>query len=737
MTLTENWTEKKITSAYHFLHRRQMDKVTELLGQLMHDPNSSVLDLAQTKTIWALYMLVQARYSGNSDLLEAAHLYLNEAKELLGKANTSDPYFEVGVQRWNTINGYILLESNLIDEAATFFKGVIEDEKRWSRVKFFSHLGLCRVAERREQLNEAVEIAQRILEMWRINPELEHEDIRIEVLAVLSQVFIKKQDFEQSLRYSNPLLVLARKTGNVEMEIVALCNVGVANAVLSDYKTAMQYTLEAQEKSKLLGYRYYEAQSLMNIGTIHAQLYSNQEALDRYKTLLSDYKDVMTKHTRIALNNNMGHLYFLIGNLDLSFVHFEQALSLAREARSRETIAYVLAQISRNSLVRKDFEHGLKTSEEADFLFQQVGKRTSGRQINALNLAEIAFWRGDTEGGIRLAKWGTAIAQRVRDRASELRGYRILAKALGKYRQFEKAYKAQTIVNNLQDDIARTQRDKQMLDLEIKHSLLEKQRKIEQLINENQFQSELLKQQSQIEEQNEQLQRVNAELQQFAYITSHDLKEPLRMIGSFTQIVQRKTKAFLKPEDESFFTYINEGVNRMSNLLDALLQYATVGKFADVEREEVSINAAVRIARTNLKVKIEESNAEITCDEMPVLMSVQTILVQLFQNLISNGIKFRKPDTNPIIHVGAEEREKDWIFYVKDNGIGIAEEHLQRVFVIFQRLHTRQQYEGTGIGLAICQKIVQQLGGKIWVESVYGEGSTFFFTLPKTEKLEV
>ncbi len=737
MILTETLAEKRIANAYYFLHRRQMDRVMELLGQITHSPDSSLIDLAQAKTIWSLYMLVQERYSGNEDLLEVAQMYQDEAEIYLKKAPKDDPNYCIAWQRWTTIKGYLLIAKNQIDEAETFFNKIIETERVWSRIKLFSLIGLSRVAERREQLNKAIEIGLRILEMWRVNPELEHEDIRIEVLAVLSQIFIKKQDVEQSLRYSNPLLVLARKTGNVEMEIVALCNVGVANAVLSDYKSAMQYTLEAQEKSRMLGYRFYEAQSLMNIGTIHAQLYSNQEALDRYKTLLSDYKDVMTNHTRIALNNNMGHLYFLIGNLDLSFVHFEQALVLAREARSRETIAYILAQISRNSLVKKDFERAVKTAEEAETLFQEIGKQANGRQIHTLNLAEIAFWKEDTEGGSNWAKWGTAISQRVRDRASELRGYRILANAFGKYRQFEKAYKAQTIVNNLQEDIARTQRDKQMLDLEIKHSLLEKQQKIEQLTNENQFQAELLKQQSQIEEQNEQLQRVNAELQQFAYITSHDLKEPLRMIGSFTQIVQRKTKPFLKPEDESFFTYINEGVNRMSNLLDALLQYATVGKFADVEREEVPINAVVRIARTNLKMKIEESNAEIACAEMPILLSVQTLLVQLFQNLISNAIKFRKPDKNPIIEICSEERERDWIFSVKDNGIGIAEEHLQRVFVIFQRLHTRQQYEGTGIGLAICQKIVQQLGGKIWVESTYGEGSTFFFTLPKTEKNEL
>lgn len=734
MTLTENSIEKVIISAYHFLHRRQMGKVRELLGQLEQSPEGSVVDLAQAKTIRTLYILIQKRYSGNTELLKTAQTYQDEAKTYLEKAKEIGLEIALAQVRWDTINGYLLLDQAKIDEAEFYFRQVIKAESEWSRVKFFSFIGLCRVAESREQLNEAIETAQRMLEMLRVNPELESEDIRIEILAVLSQVFIKKQDFEQSLRYSNPLLILARKTGNVEMEIVALCNVGVANAVLSDYKTAMQNTLDAQEKSRELGYRFYEAQSLLNIGTIHAQLYSNYEALDRYRTLLADYKDVMTNHTRIALNNNMGQLYSLIGNLDLSLQHFEQALVLARDIRSREAMAYVLAQISRNLLAKKDFERAAKAAEEADTIFQQIGKRASGRQINALNMAEIAFSKGDTEGGVRLGKLGTAIAQRVHDRASELRGYRILANALAKYRQFQKAYRAQTIVNNLQDEIARTQRDKQMLDLEIKHSLLEKQRKIEQLTNENQFQAELLKQQSQIEQQNEQLQRVNAELQQFAYITSHDLKEPLRMIGSFTQIVQRKTKPFLKPEDETFFTYVNEGVNRMSNLLDALLQYATVGKFADVEREEISISAIVRIARTNLKMKIEESHAEIICSEMPILLSVQTLLVQLFQNLISNAIKFRKPEINPHIEVCAKEREKDWIFCVRDNGIGIAQEHLERVFIIFQRLHTRQQYEGTGIGLAICQKIVQQLGGKIWVESTQGEGSTFYFTLPKMEK---
>ncbi|NJN33954.1 MAG: GHKL domain-containing protein [Saprospiraceae bacterium] len=261
-----------------------------------------------------------------------------------------------------------------------------------------------------------------------------------------------------------------------------------------------------------------------------------------------------------------------------------------------------------------------------------------------------------------------------------------------------------------------------------------KQNKIDELTRVNAFQSLLLEQKGQIEKQNEQLKQANAELQQFAYISSHDLKEPLRMIGSFSQIIQQQLNGKIANETQDYFRYVNEGVARMNSLLDALLQYATIGKVA-IEFEPVDVGEAVKIARANLKLAIDETDTNILCGNLPTVNAVSSLLVQLFQNLLNNAIKFRRSDSRPIILINAEEKANEWVFSVSDNGIGIEQEHRDRIFVIFQRLHARSKYEGTGIGLSICHKIVSQLDGKIWVESKPESGSTFFFTIPKMPKV--
>lgn len=202
------------------------------------------------------------------------------------------------------------------------------------------------------------------------------------------------------------------------------------------------------------------------------------------------------------------------------------------------------------------------------------------------------------------------------------------------------------------------------------------------------------------------------------------------MIGSYSQVIQQRYAHLLDEESKPFFGFINDGATRMNGLLDALLQYATIGK-VDLELEPVDIGEVIKIARTNLKLKIEETDTNILSGEMPTVKAIASFLVQLFQNLLGNAIKFRHQDSCPIVLISSVEKENDWLFSVKDNGIGIADEHKDRIFVIFQRLHHRSKYEGTGIGLSICHKIVTQLGGKIWIESEPDKGSTFFFTIPK------
>jgi signal transduction histidine kinase len=560
--------------------------------------------------------------------------------------------------------------------------------------------------------------------------------LEAEVYFQLSQMHIRRQEYDLMEEYSKPLLDLSRKLGDVEKEVLALCNLAVGRSVKSDYQTGMSLLLESLEKSQKIGFRFNIANCLINIGTIHAQLFNYEDALDRYQTVLNDYKNEVSEATRLAISSNIGNIYYTIEQYDLSIDYFNTALRLANDTHYKELIAHNYAQLSRSNLAVEDWESANRNAAIAAELLKELGDEAKGTQNNLLNQGEIEWQLGNASTAEALIKKGIALAGKVIDTASELRGYRLLARLYEKENNFRRAFKCQEIIMLSQEDYARKQRQLRLLDSEIQYSLKEKQRKIEQLTKENQFQALLLERNSQIAKQNEQLVQMNEELRQFAYITSHDLKEPLRMIGSFTQLIQQQV--LVKNQDEqvsTYFQYVKEGVFRMNGLLDGLLQYATIGKMEN-EKEEVSMSAVVSAACSNLKIKIQETNTQIlvTKDSLPNIQSVETLLIQLFQNLISNGIKFCQPDQDPIITIDCQERNEDYLFKVTDNGIGIDKEHWERIFVIFQRLHTRTRYEGTGIGLAICYKIVQQLGGKIWVESEIGKGTSFLFTLSKTEQ---
>jgi len=225
-----------------------------------------------------------------------------------------------------------------------------------------------------------------------------------------------------------------------------------------------------------------------------------------------------------------------------------------------------------------------------------------------------------------------------------------------------------------------------------------------------------------------QLKRSNEDLEQFAYIASHDLQEPLRMVTRYVTLLRDRYQAHAEPKTQEFIGFALDGTTRMQELIQALLAYSRVDTqgqpFAPTD-----CNRVLERALLNLKVAIDESHAAITLKPLPTLMADGVQLGQLFQNMIGNAIKFRG-ERSPEIQVTATQEADHWHFRVQDNGIGIAEEHFQRIFVLFQRLHSPAKYPGTGIGLALCKKIVERHGGRIWVESQPGHGSTFHFTLP-------
>ncbi len=225
------------------------------------------------------------------------------------------------------------------------------------------------------------------------------------------------------------------------------------------------------------------------------------------------------------------------------------------------------------------------------------------------------------------------------------------------------------------------------------------------------------------------LQRSNKELQQFAYIASHDLQEPLRTVSSYVDLLAMKYKGKLDQNADKYISFAVEGANRMSELINDLLAFSRVATQAS-SFNRVQVGEVLERALGNLRKTISESGAAITMDAMPEAKGDYTQLVQLFQNLVGNAVKFRKKDVQLRIHISAQRKGNEWVFGVHDNGIGIEPRFSERIFVIFQRLHTREEYPGTGVGLSICRRIVERHGGRIWVESKPGEGSSFYFTLP-------
>jgi light-regulated signal transduction histidine kinase (bacteriophytochrome) len=286
--------------------------------------------------------------------------------------------------------------------------------------------------------------------------------------------------------------------------------------------------------------------------------------------------------------------------------------------------------------------------------------------------------------------------------------------------------------------------DTQMATLNILEDFNEEKRRLEDtqrailniLDDLNQSREELQKAHDVLEvrvkERTAELARSNAELEQFAYIASHDLQEPLRMVSSYVQLLEKRYKGKLDQDADDFIGFAADGALRMQRLINDLLAYSRVGTRGK-SFGTFSLEAALAQAVENLQVAIKENKATVTQDPLPMAYGDIGQVTQVFQNLIDNAIKFHREEP-PKVHVSARIEGNNCICTIQDNGIGIAPEFINRLFTLFQRLHTRKDYPGTGLGLAICKRIVERHGGRIWVESVPDKGSTFYFTIPTTQR---
>lgn len=250
-----------------------------------------------------------------------------------------------------------------------------------------------------------------------------------------------------------------------------------------------------------------------------------------------------------------------------------------------------------------------------------------------------------------------------------------------------------------------------------------------EITDRKRVEEELKAKQVELEARAEALARSNADLEQFAYVASHDLQEPLRMVSSFTQLLARRYKGRLDEDADEFIRYASQGAETMQAMIRDLLAYARLSASAPSPRP-VALDTALDAALANLRAALEEVKPELRREALPTVLGEPGQLTQLFQNLLGNALKFRVPHRPPEISIGARREGDCWHCWVQDNGIGLDARHAEQIFTIFQRLHGREEFPGSGIGLAFCKRIVERHGGRIWVESTRGLGATFHFTLP-------
>lgn len=718
-----------IEDSIRFFRERQLKKAVNAAQIALEFGNSEHPDndgLARVHLLLSLIYNTNALYQCDPSFYSKSFAHLEAAKSI-GSGQAINEII-VGT---SLIEGQYYLNTKDYQKCKECFENAVALAKAID-LKIYAHAGLASLYIAIQDVNNALQQAVHIEVLLKGTTKINAPQLWTEMYQIYSQSYILQQEYSKSLEMSQELLQLAKLAGDAEKEVIALRNIAVVCGVKSNYKIGMQYFLEALTKCEAIGYKELVLQIQINIGTLYAHLYNYEEAIKRYESVLGQHSEVLDPKTRTVVFNNLGNIYLTSEQPEIALDFFQQANGLAAQCNFQELLAYSIAQLGRTKIALDRIAEAKVDSETARSLYEKLAT-SNGKQINLLNLSRIAFEEHQFDQAFEYALTAADLSKQIKDDSSEIRAYKQLAELFKLRGDFEKAFEYQDKHAKILEEFSKVQRTRHNLDMEIRHAIREQQKEIELLTKENEYQSQLLNQGEKIARQNDELVRANEDLKQFAYIASHDLKEPLRMIGSFTQVIHKIAKPHISEKDQEYFTFVFEGVTRMNNLLDGLLRYSVISQNSE-EMVNVDLNEVLTICMANLKIRMVETDAVIERGLLPTLKGTQQLYIQLFQNLISNAVKFVEKSKQPLIRITSFETAEHHVIEVADNGIGISEENQGKIFEIFKRLHCQREYEGTGIGLAICQKIMSRIGGSIKVQSELGMGTTFSLFVPK--KLE-
>jgi len=550
---------------------------------------------------------------------------------------------------------------------------------------------------------KAKEIAIETLDRAR---EIGNIDISCSMCTLLGSLEKKVGHYEKAIDYFKKIIECYKPTNLDDPKLSGTySNIGSVYCYQGDFTKASEYFFKCLNIGISNNEKVLIASAYNNIGFLFEQQKEYKKSLDYYNLSLEIAKETNNQKAVAYALNNSAKVHISKKEYSKAIECVEEALSIIMEINDNVALGSAYSILGEVYLKLGDY----KSARE--YLFKglkiQESSNPTGEAETLKNISTLYLHLKKSENAMAFSEKSLKVAKRIGAKLLIMEAYKNLSDSFLLVDNYKKAYLYLEKYTVMKDELFCTEQTKTIIGLRSKFEADKKNQLIKQLTS------------------------LNDELKQFANRAAHDMREPLRVISQFSDMLQMQCKSLdSNPESVEYVRFIKSASIRMQSMLDDLLQYATAG-LNTIAIVEIDLDHILAIVQNNLFLNIKESDATINCSDLPMIFATRTGMIQLFQNLIANAIKFQKEGVPPVIDINCDEEKDHFVFHVSDNGIGIEKQFQEKIFGIFNQLHPRDKYVGSGIGLAICKKIIKNMGGEILVNSILGAGATFIVKIPK------